>query len=155
MRRFLFATGIECSYPTIAGGRRRDQLAETRHYDHWREDLQLCLDVGARIVRYGPPYYQMHRGPGRYDWSFTDEVLPVMRQMGIIPMVDLCHFGVPDWVGDFQNDDWPALFAEYAQAFAQRYPWVKLYTPVNEIYVCARFSGLESGTSSSGQKRRW
>ncbi len=143
MRRFLFATGIECSYPTIAGGRRRDQLAETRHYELWREDLQLCLEVGARIVRYGPPYYQMHRGPGRYDWSFTDEVLPVMRRMGIVPIVDLCHFGVPDWVGDFQNDDWPALFAEYAQAFAQRYPWVKLYTPVNEIYVCARFSALE------------
>ncbi len=143
MRRFLFATGIECSYPTIAGGRRRDQLAESRHYQLWREDLQLCLEVGARIVRYGPPYYQMHRGPGRYDWSFTDEVLPVMRRMGIVPIVDLCHFGVPDWVGDFQNDDWPALFAEYAQAFAQRYPWVKLYTPVNEIYVCARFSALE------------
>ncbi len=67
MRHFLFATGIECSYPTIAGGRRRDQLAETRHYDLWRDDLQLCLDVGAKIVRYGPPYYQMHRGPGRYD----------------------------------------------------------------------------------------
>ena len=29
-------------------------------------------------------------------------------------IVDLCHFGVPDWIGNFQNSDWPKLFAEYA-----------------------------------------
>jgi beta-glucosidase/6-phospho-beta-glucosidase/beta-galactosidase len=62
--------------------------------------------------------------------------------MGIVPIVDLCHFGVPDWVGDFQNSDWPELFAEYAGAFASRFPWVRFYTPVNEIYVCARLSTL-------------
>ncbi len=32
---FLFATGVECSYPMIDGGRtRRDLLAECGHYDH-------------------------------------------------------------------------------------------------------------------------
>jgi beta-glucosidase/6-phospho-beta-glucosidase/beta-galactosidase len=143
VKKLLFATGIECSYPTVQGGTRRDQLEETGHYDHWRQDFQLCVDLGARVVRYGPPYYKMHLGPDNYDWSFTDEVLPVMKQMGLIPILDLCHFGVPDWVGDFQNDDWPALFADYARAFAKRYPWITLYTPVNEIYVCARFSALE------------
>ena len=54
--------------------------------------------------------------------------------------MDLCHFGVPDWIGDFQNPDFPALFAEYAAAFARRFPWVQLYTPVNEMYICAAFS---------------
>jgi beta-glucosidase/6-phospho-beta-glucosidase/beta-galactosidase len=48
---------------------------------------------------------------------------------------------VPDWIGNFQNPDFPDLFKEYAIAFAQRYPWVQLYTPVNEMYVCALFSG--------------
>ena len=33
------------------------------------------------------------------------------------------------------------FFAEYARDFAERYPEVKLYTPVNEIYVAATFSG--------------
>ena len=38
---FMFATGIECSYPTIDNGRtRRDLLAECGHYDRWREDLR-------------------------------------------------------------------------------------------------------------------
>ncbi len=40
-----------------------------------------------------------------------------------------------------QNPEWPPLLAEYARAFAQRFPWVRLYTPVNEIYIAATFSG--------------
>lgn len=63
-----------------------------------------------------------------------------MRRLGITPIVDLCHFGVPDWIGDFQNKEWPELFAEYAAAFAARFPWVRLYTPVNEIFIAATFS---------------
>ena len=57
-----------------------------------------------------------------------------------MPIVDLCHFGVPDWIANFQNPDLPELFAGYAQAFAERFPWVQLYTPVNEMFVCAAFS---------------
>lgn len=60
--------------------------------------------------------------------------------MDIVPIVDLSHFGVPDWIGNFQNSDFPALFADYARAFAQRFPWVRLYTPVNEMFICATFS---------------
>jgi len=142
-RTVMIATGIECSYPTVENGKRRDLLAETGHYERWKEDFQLCREIGARYVRYGPPYYKIHTGPHQYDWSATDLVLPVMRDMGLVPILDLCHFGVPDWVGNFQNEDWPELFADFADAFAQRYPWIVYYTPVNEILVCARFSGKQ------------
>jgi hypothetical protein len=30
--------------------------------------------------------------------------------MDIVPVVALCHFGVPDWIGNFQNPDFPELF---------------------------------------------
>jgi beta-glucosidase/6-phospho-beta-glucosidase/beta-galactosidase len=63
-----------------------------------------------------------------------------LKRLRITPIADLCHFGVPDWVGGFHNPDWPALFADYARAFARRYNWVRLYTPVNEIFISARFS---------------
>jgi beta-glucosidase len=142
--RFVFATGIECSTPVIDtpdGRLRRDQMEECGHYARWREDFALVRAVGATHLRYGPPYYRIHLGPGRYDWSWTDEVLPVLRDMGVVAIIDLCHFGVPDWIGDFQNADWPHHFAEYAKAFATRYPWVRLYTPVNEMYITAEFSG--------------
>ncbi|MBW3634852.1 MAG: family 1 glycosylhydrolase [Armatimonadetes bacterium] len=143
MNTILFATGIENSYPTVQGGKRRDLAAETGHYKRWREDLQLCKEIGAHVVRYGPPYYIVHGGPHSYDWSYVDDELAYIRELGLIPIVDLCHFGVPDWVGSFQNGDWPQLFADFADAFAARYPWVVYYTPVNEILVCARFSGKE------------
>lgn len=77
MQTIMLATGIECSYPKVENGKRRDQLEETRHYQNWREDFELCREIGARVVHYGPPYYLMHTAPHKYDWSFTDEVLPV------------------------------------------------------------------------------
>ena len=150
----MITTGLECSYPTVEGGRRRDELEATGHYTRWREDFELCREIGARHVRYGLPYYRTHLGPGRYDWSFPDEVLPAMWDAGLIPIADLCHFGVPDWVGGFQNTDWPVHFAEYCAAFAKRYPWIKYYTPVNEMLVCARFSGKEGGWNEQQRSDR-
>lgn len=142
---FMFATGIECSYPTIKNGKHRvDELALTKHYERWREDLHLTHELGIKLLRYGIPYHLINTASGRYDWSFTDEVLPALRELEIEPILDLCHFGMPDWLGNsFQNPDFPKAFAAYARAFAKRYPWVRLYTPVNEIFVCAKFSARE------------
>ncbi len=143
-QRFMFATGIENSYPTIAGPNgtsiRVDEMARTGHYERWREDFALVADLGLQYLRYGPPYYLTHLGPGKYDWSFADQAFEELRRLGITPITDLCHFGVPDWLENFQNPEFPVLFAEYARAFAQRFPWVRLYTPVNEIFITATFS---------------
>ncbi len=141
---FLFATGIECSAPTIAHGRiRRDLLEECGHYDRWREDFALVREMGLRFLRYGLPYHVVHRGPGQYDWEFADLAMAEMRRVGIVPILDLMHFGVPDWIGNFQNPELPKHFAEYARAVARRYPWVRHYTPVNEMYVTARISAKD------------
>ena len=138
---FMFATGIENSNPTIQNGAKRvDELEKGRFYDRWRTDFQLVEDLGIRVLRFGPPLHRCWLGDGRYDWEFADLTLGDLRRRDITPIVDLCHFGVPDWVGNFQNGDFPRLFATYAEAFARRYPWVQLYTPVNEMYICAMFS---------------
>ena len=141
---FIFATGIECSYPTIEQGRwRRDEMEATRHYQRWQEDFELALDIGITHVRYGPPLHLVFRGPGSYDWDLVDEAMAYLHDHGPEPIVDLCHFGVPTWLGDFQNREVPQALAEYARGFAARYPWVRFYTPVNEMYVCARMSALD------------
>ncbi len=144
MSQFMFSTGIENSYPTIAlpdgSIKRVDEMEKCGHYQHWHEDFELVKDIGIRFLRYGPPYYRAHLGPGKYDWSFADETFNALKDLGITPIVDLCHFGVPDWIGNFQNQHWPRLFAQYAKTFAERYPWVRYYTPVNEIFIAATFS---------------
>jgi beta-glucosidase len=137
----MFATGIENSSPTISGGRTRvDEMEKCGHYRHWRTDFALVRELGIRFLRYGPPLYRSWLGPGRYDWTFADLAFAELKRLDILPIVDLCHFGVPDWIGNFQNPDFPRLFADYARAFGERFPWVQLYTPVNEMYICALFS---------------
>ncbi len=141
MAAFMFATGIENSIPTIKGGRVRvDEMASCGHYRHWRTDFELVEELGIHFLRYGPPLHTTFRAPDRYDWEFADETFGNLFERELIPIVDLCHFGVPDWMGNFQNPDFPRLFASYARSFAARFPWVQLYTPVNEMFICALFS---------------
>ncbi|WP_375416700.1 family 1 glycosylhydrolase [uncultured Hymenobacter sp.] len=140
--QFLFATGIENSNPTVNNGLRQDELEKCGHYQYWRKDFDLVEELGIKFLRYGPPIHTTFLGPGRYDWSFADETFRDLHRRNIVPIVDLCHFGVPDWLGNFQNPDFPALFAGYARDFARRFPWVQLYTPINEMYICATFSAL-------------
>jgi beta-glucosidase/6-phospho-beta-glucosidase/beta-galactosidase len=140
---FIFATGIENSYPTIQNGRvRMDEMEKCGHYKFWQKDFELVEELGISFLRYGPPIHTTWLGPSKYDWSFADETFRDLYRRNIAPIVDLCHFGVPDWIGNFQNPEFPELFAQYARDFAMRFPWVQLYTPVNEMYICAEFSAL-------------
>lgn len=146
VNKFMFATGIENSYPVIKGADgtvfRMDEMEKTRHYQRWKEDFRLVKETGIEFLRYRPPYFSAHLAPGKYDWNFTDETFNQLKECNIVPIVDLCHFGVPDWIGNFQNPDFPEYFAEYALAFANRFPHLQFYTPVNEILIAATFSAL-------------
>jgi len=140
----MFATGIENSYPVIQlpdGTKKRvDEMEKTGFYKNWRSDFMLVKDLGIEFIRYGPAYYSTHIAAGQYNWDFADETFSRLKELKINPIVDLCHFGVPDWIQDFQNPDFPNLFAAYAKAFAKRFPLLKLYTPINEIFIAAMFS---------------
>jgi beta-glucosidase/6-phospho-beta-glucosidase/beta-galactosidase len=137
----MFATGIENSVPTINGGKTRvDELEKCGFYKHWQTDFALVEDLGIRFLRYGPPIHTTLLGDGKYDWEFSDITFADLKRRDMVPIVDLCHFGVPDFIGNFQNPDFPELFERYARAFAQRFPWVQLYTPINEMYISATFS---------------
>jgi beta-glucosidase/6-phospho-beta-glucosidase/beta-galactosidase len=139
---FFFATGIENSYPKLRDGKRIDQMEKCGHYARWEEDFELAREVGVNALRYGPAYYRAHIGPGKFDWSIADDPMHRLNDLGIEVFADLCHFGVPDWLNGFQDPAFPLQFADYARAFARRYPWVRYYTPVNEIFIAASFSAL-------------
>ena len=113
--KFMFSTGIENSYPTIklpdGSTKRVDEMDKCGHYKYWETDFQLVKDLGIEFLRYGPPYYNVHTGVESYDWAFTDETFQRLKELEITPIVDLCHFGVPEWLGNFQNPDFPFHFA--------------------------------------------
>lgn len=144
---FAWSTGIECSYPTIDDGHgstlRRDMLAECNHYKRYEEDFALIRDLGLRCVRYGLPYHRVNPSRGCYDWSFADPAMAALKASGIEPNFDTLHFGLPDWLGGFDNPEMPIAFAHYCGEVARRYPWVRFYTAVNELYLTAKFLGKD------------
>lgn len=151
---FLFTTAIGTSYPNDADGRRLDAMDRSGHYARWEEDFELARELGVQALSYGPAYYRTHVAPDGYDWEPCVEPLERLRDLGIAPIADLCHHGVPNWLGGFQDAAFPVLFAEYARAFARRFPWVRHYTPVHSILTSATNSGLlglwnERGTSDA------
>lgn len=151
---FILATGIECSAPTILGGRRRDQLELTGHQARYAEDFAAVAGLGVRYLRYGIPFHVVARTEGRYDWTWTDRAMTALQVAGIEPIVDLMHFGVPDRLTGFGDPRLPAVFTDYAAAFADRFPWVRWYTPVNEPFISALFSARygwwnEQGTTDA------
>jgi len=91
--KFMFATGIENSYPNIllpdGKMKRVDEMAKTDHYARWQEDFELVKDSGIEFLRYGPPLYSTHLGPGQYDWTFADETFNKLKELHITPIVDL------------------------------------------------------------------
>jgi hypothetical protein len=121
---FMFATGIENSIPTINNGRTRvDQMDACGHYDPLAHRLRLRRGNRHQYLRYGPPLHTTFRAPGLHDWEFADVTLGDMKRRNITPILDLCHFGVPDWIGTSRTPISAAL-RDYAAAFAERYPWV-------------------------------
>ena len=82
------------------------------------------------------------RGLVRADWSFADERLERLRELGIRPIVGLVHHGSGPLDTSLLDPDFAPRLAEFARAVAERYPWVDAYTPVNEPLTTARFSCL-------------
>jgi hypothetical protein len=92
--RFVFATGIENSYPTIAGGRRIDQMEKCGHYASWEHDFALTRELGLRALRWGPRISRARRaGPLRLVFRRRPAPAPARARVEVI--ADLCHFGVP------------------------------------------------------------
>jgi beta-glucosidase/6-phospho-beta-glucosidase/beta-galactosidase len=137
---FVMASGIECSAPLNAAGVRMDELVKTGHVEHVEEDIRLVRETGIRYLRYGIPFHRVAPADGVFDWTFVDRAMEACRRQGVVPIVDLLHFGVPDDLGGFQDPALAERFRGYAAAFADRYPWVRYYTPVNEPFITAEFS---------------
>jgi beta-glucosidase/6-phospho-beta-glucosidase/beta-galactosidase len=68
-----------------------------------------------------------------------------MRRLGIEPILDpLHHTSFPDWlVGGFANPEFVDSYVRFVAALAERYPWVKHYTVINEPFVTTWFCGMK------------
>ena len=133
--------GPECTI-TRLGDQYRDQSVETGH-DLRPSDIDLIADLGIRTVRYPILWERLAPDrPDRLDFGWTDERLSMLRERGIEVIGGLLHHGSGPKYTDLLDPDFPKKLGEYAARVAERYPWIRMWTPVNEPLTTARFSGL-------------
>lgn len=126
--------GVECTVARV-GDRIVDQVRRSGHHDRVT-DLDRIADLGIRTLRY-PVLWERAS-----DWAWSDERLARLRELGIKPIVTLLHHGSGPRGTHLLDPRFPERFAEYAGAVARRYPWLRMFTPVNEPLTTARFSAL-------------
>ena len=133
--------GHECTVNRV-GDSWFDQTVRSGHEDRI-EDLALFADLGIRKLRYPALWERISPGdPEVRDFRWTDERLAELQRLGMDPILTLCHHGSGPAHTSLLDSGFAPGLAAHAAAVAERYPWVRHYTPVNEPLTTARFSAL-------------
>ena len=143
---FAWLAGIEDTFitaPSPKTGRTLDEYELTEHYARWRDDLDLFAELGLKTVRYGIPWHRVNPSPGAWDFTWLDGPLERLLELGIQPIVDLVHYGVPAWIdGAYLHPDYDRFVAEYAARVAERFKGrIRAYTPLNEPRIAGWYCG--------------
>jgi dTDP-4-dehydrorhamnose reductase len=141
MTRIELWGGVEATVNRV-GNHYLDQLQMSGH-DKRSDDLERFADIGIKTLRFPILWEKVAaHSPDEMDWSWADERLELARELGIRVIVGLVHHGSGPRYTQLLDPDFAPKLARYAAAFAERYPWVDAYTPINEPLTTARFSGL-------------
>lgn len=133
--------GLECTVARV-GNLFRDQIVETGHFDR-SGDLAAIAALGIRTLRYPVIWETISPdNPATAEWGWHDERLGQLRDLGIAPIAGLIHHGSGPHYTSLLDPAFPDLLARHAERVAARYPWITMFTPVNEPLTTARFSGL-------------
>jgi dTDP-4-dehydrorhamnose reductase len=133
--------GIECTVNRV-GDRYFNQLERNGHL-YRVDDLDRVAGLGIRTLRYPLLWELMEPHAGEpIQWRWADERLARLRELAIQPVVGLVHHGSGPLHTDLTQPGFAPGLARFAERVADRYPWVRWYTPVNEPLTTARFSGL-------------
>jgi len=143
---FFWATGIEDTFitaPWPKTGRTLDEYELTDHYARWHADIGLMKEINVSAARYGIPWHRIQPRRGAWEWDFVDRTVDRLLELGIEPIIDLVHYGLPPWIeGAYLNRDFASLMGDYAARVAERLRGrVFAYTPLNEPRITAWYCG--------------
>jgi beta-glucosidase/6-phospho-beta-glucosidase/beta-galactosidase/glycosyltransferase involved in cell wall biosynthesis len=141
IKEFIWGAGVECSFLAHLN---IDQYEWTQHNRFWRQDLKRAREeLGLRHLRYAFPWHILEAQRGQFDWSYADERMAYMKELGINVLLDVMHFGTPLWLKQAVGDpEFPEALESFTQAIVERYrDQVSIWCPFNEPLVSALFSG--------------
>jgi dTDP-4-dehydrorhamnose reductase len=133
--------GHECTVNRV-GDRFFDQTVRSGH-QHRLSDLQQFADLGVKALRYPVLWERVSpERPDERDWRWSDERLGELQILNVRVIAGLVHHGSGPRYTHLLDDGFAPGLAAHARAVAERYPWIKDWTPVNEPLTTARFSAL-------------
>lgn len=133
--------GLECTINRV-NNTYYDQFKAAGHYDN-AELIDTFKDLGLSAFRV-PVLWERHEpiAGQKIDWTFTSNNLAGCIQHSINPILGLVHHGSGPDYASIETPDFAPRLAAYASRVVRQFPWVEMYTPVNEPLTTARFCGL-------------
>lgn len=124
----------------------------------WREDFLRAAEGGQNAHRLSVEWSRIQPAPDRWDEQALDrylEMVRVLKELNITPMVTLHHFTQPLWLeqqGGWENEKVVALFSQFTRRVVDALKdYVSLWCTLNEPNVFA-YSGYQDGIWPPGKK---
>jgi beta-glucosidase len=120
------------------------------HWELYREDIDLMSSLGYGAYRFSIEWSRIYPKEGKKDEDAIaryNEILKLLIDRGIIPMVTLHHFTLPLWFlkkGGFEKEENLRYWEDYVSTVGDEIKGVRLVASFNEpmVYV---FSGYIVG----------
>lgn len=137
-----------------ASGRTHDPIGAAVDFRHrYREDVARAADLGVDVFRFSVEWARIQPHPGRWDeteLAYYDDVVAVIREHGMIPMITLDHWVYPGWIADRGGWADPGTVAAWlanAERVVARYSglgamWVTVNEPTIYVQKEITFGGL-------------
>jgi hypothetical protein len=138
-KSFLQA-GFECSTHKRRNGERLELLRSTGHERLAAQDYRRLRAFGIRTVRTAASWHRIEGTPGEYCFDSLETLVAAADEVGIELIIDLLHFGWPDWLDVFSKS-WVNSFErfthELTRYFKHRRGGCRWFAPINEISFLA------------------
>jgi len=133
--------GVECTINRV-GDEFFSQCQLSQHHER-DDDVKKFADLGIKTIRYPFLWEEATTQIGAEpQWDRFVRRNQILSQHGIKPIAGLLHHGSGPLGTDLTAENFATEFARYARSFAERFPHIDLYTPINEPNTTARFSCL-------------
>lgn len=133
--------GAECTINRV-GNVFINQSRLTGH-DERDADIDCFEQLGIKALRIPILWEDYHTASDKNHWWMRQkEKLEKLRLAHIKPIITLVHHGSGPTHLHLLHEEFAEQLACFASEVAQKFPWVRYWTPINEPLTTARFSAL-------------